>query len=71
MALFNKPFLIAVGCCFEDSNNLGQCLCTGTEIDDPANPGSCCKDDVDNPENCCKFAKYHFSVFLTMYIILS
>ena len=51
MALFNKTFLLAVGCCFEDSNNPGQCLCTGTEIDDPATPGSCCKDDVDNPGN--------------------
>jgi hypothetical protein len=42
----------ALGCCFEDSNNPGQCLCTGTEMDDPATPGSCCKDDVDNPGNC-------------------
>jgi len=46
------PVPNAVGCCFEDSNNPGQCLCTGTEIDDPATPGSCCLDDLDNPGNC-------------------
>ena len=63
MALFNKTFLLAVGCCFEDFNNTGQCLCTGTEIDDPATPGSCCMDDVDDPGNCCKFAKYKLREF--------
>merc|ERR1712172_361934 len=31
------PLPNAVACCFEDANNPGQCLCTGTDIDDPDN----------------------------------
>ena len=48
-------FLLAVACCFEDANNPGQCLCTGTDIDDPDNAGSCCVEDPDSPGTCCRF----------------
>ena len=57
-------FTLVVGCCFEDSNNPGECLCTGTNIDDPDNAGSCCLDDEANPGNCCKFLKDKFPQFL-------
>jgi hypothetical protein len=53
---FIQPFTLAVGCCFEDSNNPGQCICTGTDIDDPDNAGSCCVEDPDSPGTCCRFA---------------
>lgn len=46
------PLPNAVGCCFKRENNSQECLCTGTQIDDPETPGSCCLDDVDNPGNC-------------------
>jgi len=46
------PLPEAVGCCYREENNPQECLCTGTEIDDPDTPGSCCMDDVDNPGNC-------------------
>ena len=41
-------------CCFEDTNNVGQCLCDGTNgtIDDVTNPGSCCFANVEHPDNC-------------------
>ena len=39
-------------CCFEDTNNLGQCLCNGTTIDDSANPGSCCSANLKHPDHC-------------------
>ena len=51
----NDFFTLAVGCCYKKENNSQECLCTGTKIDDPDTPGSCCFDDVDNPGNCCKF----------------
>ena len=53
---FIQLFTLAVGCCFEDSNNPGQCICTGTDIDDPDNTGSCCVEDPDIPGTCCRFA---------------
>ena len=41
-------------CCFEDTNNVGQCLCDGTNgtIDDITNPGSCCIANMEHPDNC-------------------
>ena len=41
-------------CCFEDTNNAGQCLCDGTSgtIDDVTNPGSCCIANMEHPDNC-------------------
>ena len=54
-----KPFIylftLAVGCCFEDASNPGQCLCTGADIDDPDYAGSCCSEDPDHPGTCCRF----------------
>ena len=59
---FKWIFTSAIGCCYRKENNSQECLCTGTEIDDPDTPGSCCMDDVDNPGNCCKFV-YVLSFF--------
>ena len=56
MNVFHYVFLLAVGCCFEDTNNPGQCFCTGTDIDDPDNAGSCCAEDPDHPGTCCRFS---------------
>ena len=41
-------------CCFEDTNNVGQCLCDGTNgtIDDVNNAGSCCIANMEHPDNC-------------------
>ena len=41
-------------CCFEDTNNVGQCLCDSANgtIDDFTNPGSCCFANVEHPDNC-------------------
>ena len=41
-------------CCFEDTNNVGHCLCDGTNgtIDDVTNPGTCCFANVEQPDNC-------------------
>ena len=63
-------FTLVVGCCFEDSNNPGECLCTGTDIDDPDNAGSCCLDDEANPGNCCKFLRDKFPQFLISNFLL-
>ena len=41
-----------LSCCFEDTNNLGTCLCNGTTIDDTANPGSCCSANLKHPDHC-------------------
>ena len=49
-------FALAVGCCYSNPNNTGECLCTGTDIDDPDNPGNCCFEDPFSPGTCCKFA---------------
>ena len=51
MEYINDPQAI-LHCCFEDTNNLGQCLCNGTTIDDIANPGSCCSESLNNPDHC-------------------
>ena len=48
-------FTLAVGCCYPDPINIGQCLCTGIDIDDPDNAGSCCVEDPDSPGTCCRF----------------
>jgi len=47
------PLPNAVGCCYSDPNNAEECLCTGTDIDDPDNSGSCCVEDPDSPGTCC------------------
>ena len=41
-------------CCFEDTSNVGQCLCDGTNgtVDDVTNPGSCCIANLEHPDNC-------------------
>ena len=57
---FFYVFQLAVACCFEDANNPGQCLCTGEDIDDPDNAGSCCVEDPDTPGTCCRFAQCPF-----------
>ena len=41
-----------LSCCFEDTSNLGQCLCNGTKIDDTANPGRCCSANLRHPDHC-------------------
>ena len=41
-----------MSCCFEDTNNVGQCLCNGMTIDDLTDPGSCCFVNVEHPDNC-------------------
>ena len=66
---FIQLFILAVGCCFEDSINLGQCICTGTDIDDPDNDGSCCVEDPDSPGTCCRFALHHCFQFLYLFNI--
>ena len=58
----NNTFLVECDG-YKVENHPEQCLCTGTNIDDPNTPGSCCMDDVDNPGNCCKFVKYPFAKF--------
>ena len=51
MEYINDPDY-GLSCCFEDTNNLGQCLCNGTTIDDTANPGSCCSANLKHPDHC-------------------
>jgi len=46
------PLPNAVGCCYKNQTNPQECLCTGTHLDDPNTPGTCCMDDVDNQGNC-------------------
>jgi len=46
------PLPNAVGCCYKNQTNPQECLCTGTHLDDPNTPGTCCMDDVNNPGNC-------------------
>ena len=69
--LLNEFLLLAVGCCYKDKINPQECLCTGTHLDDPDTPGSCCMDDVENPGNCCKFVQYHFAKFSLINLFLS
>ena len=36
-----------------------NCLCSGTDVDDPNNPGNCCFEDANNLGQClCNAANY-------------